>query len=96
MPNPFQPQRDPPELARLQHGHLQPPKGDVCRVAIRPVPRPECEYNEHLSPRIVYGLALTYHTGTQDAARRYGQWSETHMPYMTIQDLMIPGGQHHD
>lgn len=65
----------------------------VCREEIRPVPKPECSYNEHLNPHIVYRSATNFHFGTQDAARRGGFYHNSYMPYETIQTLAVPGKQ---
>lgn len=63
---------------------------EYCRIHIRPVPRPACEYNEHLSNALPVVLATTHRTGIADAARHPGIDQKMYAPVLTIQDFMRP------
>jgi hypothetical protein len=58
-----------------------------------PYPWPRLNYNEHLSPRIVRGLAVTFRYGNDDAASHSGLYQLDRRPQHTIQQLMVPAAQ---
>lgn len=55
-----------------------------------PLPKPNREYNENLSPRIPRSLAIEHETGIEEGLTHTGIIVVNTFPYVTLQDLMVP------